>query len=303
MKGIILAGGRGTRLFPLTTITSKQLLPVYDKPMIYYPLSTLMLGGIKEIAIISTPEDLPRYRELLGSGSNLGLNLTYFEQKKPRGLAEAFIICEKFISNDNVTLILGDNIFHGNLRISDLIGNFSSGCKIFGYSVNNPRRYGVLDLSENGELIDIIEKPRNPPTNLAVPGLYIYDNKVVSFSKKLNPSARGELEITDLNKMYLKIEEISVQIIGRGVAWFDVGKSNSLHKAGNFIESIENSQRHKIGCIEEISFRKGFISSSGFENLIKGIPQCEYKEYLRDILKESKIWGSADKNKLKNLQP
>ena len=223
MKGIILAGGHGTRLYPLTNVMSKQLLPVYDKPMIYYPLSTLMLGGIKDIAIISTPKDLPNYKLLLGDGSKWGINFTYVEQSKPRGLADAFIVCEEFIGDDDVVLILGDNIFHGNLRLDQIFGEFEGGATIFGYPVKDPERYGILEFDGEGKVIGLEEKPANPKSRYAIPGLYMYDNNVIEYSKGLKPSQRGEIEITDLNLIYLKNRNLNVQIFGRGVEWLDSG--------------------------------------------------------------------------------
>ena len=253
MKGIILAGGHGTRLYPLTKITSKQLLPIYEKPMIYYPLSTLMLGGIRDIAIISTPRDLPNYESLLGDGRKWGLNLTYVEQAKPRGLADAFIVCKKFIGGSNVSLILGDNIFYGNMKLDQIYDNFKAGALVFGYPVTDPERYGILEFNEDGRVIDIEEKPVKPKSRYAVPGIYLYDNNVVDIAENLSPSPRGELEITDLNREYLKRDTLSVQILGRGVAWLDTGTAESLQDASAFIQSVEKRQSFKIGCPEEIA--------------------------------------------------
>ena len=288
MKGIILAGGAGTRLYPNTKVISKQLLPIYDKPMIYYPLSTLLLGGIKDIGLISTPRDIPMFREMLGNGNKYGLNIEYFEQPEPRGLADAFLICEDFIGNDNCCLILGDNIFYGNMQLMDIFSNFKKGALVFGYPVKDPERYGVLSFGENGEVHSITEKPKNPPSNFAVPGLYLYDNNVVEYAKSLAPSKRGEIEITDLNNIYLKNQVLNCQLIGRGVAWLDAGTCESLQDAGNFIMSIEKRQSYKIACIEEICFRQGFISFSEFESLSENYPESDYKQYLQILKKEFK---------------
>jgi len=302
MKGIILAGGMGTRLFPLTLQTSKQLLPVYDKPMIYYPLSTLMLGGIKDIAIISTPEHINLYEDLLGDGNHLGIKLTYVIQEKPRGLADAFIVCEDFIEDDNVALILGDNIFYGNMRIGNIIENFDEGALIFGYAVENPKRYGVVEVSEQGEIVSIEEKPIEPKSNLIVPGLYIYDNNVVKYSKSITPSKRGELEITDLNLFYLSKNELNFSLLGRGVVWFDVGTYDSLQIAGEFIKGIQNQQKYKIGCIEEVAIRKEFLPVSKFETYVNNLNPCDYKDYLLKINKEIKQRGFDKQNILLDYQ-
>ena len=248
MKGIILAGGSGTRLYPLTNFTSKQLLPIFDKPTVYYPLSTLMLSGIRDIAIVSTPRDLPNYINLLGDGTDWGLTISYFEQKEPKGIAEAFIICEEFIGKSSVTLILGDNIFYGNLRLDDIFGDFKSGSLIFGYSVKNPENFGIINFKKDGTIHSLEEKPTNPKSNFAIPGFYIYDNKVIKYSKELKPSDRGELEITDINKRYLKEGNLRIQIMGRGIAWIDTGTAASLQKAGSFIQSVEEKQKYKISC-------------------------------------------------------
>ena len=289
MKGIILAGGSGTRLYPVTNVVSKQLLPVYDKPMIYYPLSTLMLAGIREIAIISTPDALPQYENLLGNGKPLGLKLSYFSQDKPRGLADAFRVCRDFINNSSVTLILGDNVFYGNFGIEKVVRDFKSGATIFGYPVKNPQRYGVIEFDSKGKVKSIIEKPSVPPSNFAVPGIYIYDQNVVEYSDSLSPSERGELEITDLNNVYLSNKCLNVHLIGRGIAWLDVGKCESLQEASSFIMSIEQRQSYKISCIEEISFRKGFIDFKQFCELTDKIPDSEYKSYLESLMGEFRI--------------
>ena len=286
MKGIILAGGHGTRLYPLTNVISKQLLPVYDKPMIYYPLSTLMLGGVKDIAIISTPQDLPFYKSLLGSGSILGLNFTYIEQSSPRGLADAFLICEDYIGHENVVLILGDNIFHGNLRLKKIFEEFNAGATVFGYAVKDPERYGIIEFDDKGSIIGLEEKPKNPKSRYAIPGLYLYDNDVVKYAKKLKPSLRGELEITDLNKVYLEKGNLDVQIFGRGVAWLDSGTTNSLQDASHFVQAIETRQSYKISCPEEIAVRMGFISSKNYLHIVKKMPESEYKKYLMDLYDE-----------------
>ena len=287
MKGIILAGGLGTRLYPLTKYTSKQLLPVFEKPMIYYPLSTLILGGVKDIAIISTPKDIPKYEDLLGTGKEWGIKLTYIVQDKPRGLADAFLISEKFIGNHDVSLILGDNIFYGNMRLSEIYENFKEGALIFGYPVKDPHRYGIIEVDEKNNIVSLEEKPKHPKSRFAIPGLYLYDNRVVELSKKLKPSARGEIEITDLNKLYLNLGELKVKILGRGIAWLDTGTSSSLQEASAFVKSIEDRQSYKIGCPEEAAFRQKFIGDNMFKALIDKMPDCEYRDYLSQILKEN----------------
>jgi len=286
MKGIILAGGAGTRLFPLTEVASKQLMPVYDKPMIYYPLSTLMLLGIKEILIISTPEDTPKFKSLLGDGKNIGLSLEYKIQDEPNGIAQAFILGEEFIQNDNVTLILGDNLFYGHKYLDNIQAQIDDfmGAIIFGYKVNDPERYGVVEFDDFYNVISIEEKPKNPKSDYAIPGLYIYDNQVISIVKNLNPSARGELEITDVNKAYLKMNSLKVEFLGRGIAWLDTGTHKSLLDAGTFIETIESRQGLKIGCIEEVALSKGFITEIEFKNLLKSYPVNDYSEYLNKLI-------------------
>ena len=293
MKGIILAGGAGTRLNPLTKAVSKQLIPVYDKPMIYYPLSTLMLAGIKDILIISTPQDLPKFRELFGDGREIGLNISYKEQPKPEGIAQAFIIGEEFIGDDLVCLILGDNIFYGhNLSMTlQKMARLKEGAYIFGYWVADPQRYGVVEFNENNEVISIEEKPKFPKSNYAVPGLYFYDNEVVDIAKNLKPSARGELEITDVNLAYLKKGNLKVELLGRGYAWLDTGTPDSLLDASNYIATMERRQGLKIGCIEEVAFRMGYIDSKQLEKIIDQLPKNEYKKYLKIILKEHKNRG------------
>ncbi len=288
MKGIILAGGSGTRLNPLTKAMSKQLIPVYDKPMIYYPLSTLMLAGIKDILVISTPHDLPKFIELFGDGHVIGLNIFYKEQPKPEGIAQAFIIGEEFIGEDTVCLILGDNIFYGHSLSATLqkMANLKSGGCIFGYWVTNPQRYGVVEFNDNQEVISIEEKPKIPKSNYAVPGLYFYDNEVVDIARSLKPSARGELEITDVNLAYLKKGSLKVELLGRGYAWLDTGTPDSLLDASNYIATMERRQGLKIGCIEEVAFRMGYIDKNQFAETIEKLPVNDYRKYLEMILKE-----------------
>ena len=261
MKGIILAGGSGTRLYPLTEVASKQLMPVYDKPMIYYPLSTLMLLGIRDILIISTPADTPKFKDLFGDGKNIGLSIKYEVQKKPNGIAEAFIIGKNFIDKSSVSLILGDNLFYGHKFLNNLSAKFKNfnGATILGYKVRNPERYGVVEFDNCNKVISIEEKPKIPKTNYAIPGLYIYDNKVIKIAEKLKPSKRGELEITDVNKEYLKKKLLNIEILGRGIAWLDTGTHKNLLEAGSFIQTIESRQGLKIGCIEEIALQRIII--------------------------------------------
>jgi len=288
MKGIILAGGAGTRLNPLTKAVSKQLIPVYDKPMIYYPLSALMLAGIKDILIISTTQDLPKFTELFGDGREIGLNISYKEQPKPEGIAQAFIIGEEFIGDDSVCLILGDNIFYGHslsMTLQKMVGLKEGAC-IFGYWVTNPQRYGVVEFNENNKVISIEEKPKYPRSNYAVPGLYFYDNEVVDIAKNLKPSARGELEITDVNLTYLNKRNLNVELLGRGYAWLDTGTPDSLLDASNYIATMERRQGLKIGCIEEVAFRMGYIDKNQFAGIIKRLPANDYRKYLEMILKE-----------------
>jgi glucose-1-phosphate thymidylyltransferase len=287
MKGIILAGGLGTRLYPLTLAVSKQLMPVYDKPMIYYPLSTLILSGIKEILIISTPHDLPKFRELLGDGSEIGCRFEYIEQHVPNGLAQAFVLGADFIANDSVALILGDNIFYGS-GLNELLQSSAnpSGGIVFAYQVADPERYGVVEFDKNFNAISIEEKPANPKSNYAVPGIYFYDNSVVEVAKNLKPSPRGEYEITDVNKYYLENGKLKVGVLGRGVAWLDTGTHKSLIQAGQFIEVIEDRQGLKIGCIEESAYEMGFIDEAQLEKLGNKYLKSGYGEYLLKLLKQ-----------------
>jgi glucose-1-phosphate thymidylyltransferase len=288
MKGIILAGGAGSRLFPLTLVTSKQLQPVYDKPMVYYPLTTLIEGGIRELCLISTPQDLPRFKQLLGDGGAWGLSIEYREQPKPGGIAQAFLIAESFIGADAVTLILGDNIFYGGDAFHRAFAEFKSGATIFGYHVNDPERYGVVEFGADGQAISIEEKPKLAKSNYAVPGLYLYDNHVVEIAKGLKPSARGELEITDLNMAYLRRSALRVYRLGRGFAWLDAGTSSSLHEASAYVQTIEKRAGLKIGCPEEAAFRSGFVSLVQLARLTDAMPKCEYRDYLTEVVAEAK---------------
>jgi len=285
MKGIILAGGSGTRLYPLTKSISKQLLPVYDKPMIYYPMSTLMLAGIKDILIISTPEDTPRFEQLLGDGKELGLTLSYKVQESPDGLAQAFIIGEEFIGDDSVALVLGDNIYygHGFTNLLQKAASLDTGSTVFGYHVHDPERFGVVEFDQQQNVISIEEKPKVAKSNYAITGLYFYDNRVVEFAKSLTPSPRGELEITDLNKRYLKENSLRVELLGRGFAWLDTGTHESLLEASTFIETIERRQKLKIACLEEISYRMGYISKEQLIDLAQPLKKNAYGQYLLHV--------------------
>ncbi len=296
MKGIILAGGSGSRLYPITKIYSKQLTLIYDKPLIYYPLSILMLGGIREILIISNEETIPLYEKLFGDGSQIGLSIEYIVQAAPNGIAEAFILGEEFIGDKSVTLILGDNIFYGELSFFYKALERKKGATIFGYQVNDPERYGIIEFDENGKAVSIEEKPAKPKSHFAVPGLYIFDKKVVGISKNLTPSARGELEITDVNKHYMEMDELHVERISRGVAWLDTGTPEALLQASNFFGVIEERQGLKVACIEEIALYKEFINKQQFEELVYTMPNSLYREYLDKILNE------LDEQSIKTLE-
>lgn len=296
MKGIILAGGSGTRLYPLTRVTSKQLLPIYDKPMIYYPLSVLMNAGIRDILIISTPQDTPRFEELLGDGNELGLNLSYAVQPSPDGLAQAFIIGEKFIGGECVAMVLGDNIFAGHglnkrLRKAVETAEKNGNATIFGYYVDDPERFGIVEFDETGKAISIEEKPDEPKSNYCVTGLYFYPNSVVEFAKKMKPSKRGELEITDLNRVYLENTELQVEVLGQGFTWLDTGTMDSLLDASNFIKTVETHQHRKVGCIEEIAYLNNWISKEQLTKLAEPLMKNEYGQYLKDVLSGKFING------------
>lgn len=286
MKGIILAGGSGTRLYPITKVVSKQLIPVYDKPMIYYPLSTLMLAGIQDILIISTPVDTPRFEDLFGNGHDLGLNISYAVQKNPNGLAEAFIIGKEFIGDDSVCLILGDNIYYGG-GLSDMLQRAAKkvqGATVFGYHVNDPERFGVVDFDENMHAKSIVEKPKHPASNYAVTGMYFYDNQVVDIAQGIRPSARGELEITDINQAYLAKDELDVELMGRGFAWLDTGTHDSLQAAGSFIATVQKRQNLKVACLEEVAYRMGYIDADKVYELAQPLKKNDYGQYLLRLI-------------------
>ncbi len=285
-KGIVLAGGAGTRLYPLTLVASKQLQPVYDKPMIYYPLSTLMMAGINDILIISTPQDTPRFEALLGDGSRFGIKLTYAVQPEPKGIAQAFLVGEEFIAGQPVCLILGDNIFYGKMELDRIVGNLSEGATIFGYPVTDPERYGVVEFDRSGKVLSIEEKPAKPKSHYAVPGLYLYDRNVVEITRNLKPSPRGELEITDVNLEYLRRGTLHVEKLGRGIAWLDTGTHMSLLEASHFIGTLEARQGLKIACLEEIAFRMGFIDKTQMGIIIQETPKSSYREYLEMVMRD-----------------
>jgi glucose-1-phosphate thymidylyltransferase len=286
-KGIILAGGAGSRLYPLTMVASKQLQPVYDKPMIYYPLGTLMTAGIRDILLISTPHDIPRFEALLGDGKRWGINLSYAVQPEPKGIAQAFLIGEKFIAGNSVCLILGDNIFYGKMNLDRIVSDFQSGARVFGYYVNDPERYGVVDFDANGRVLSIEEKPKSPKSNYAVPGLYLYDSQVSDIARNMKPSPRGELEITDINMEYFRRGELQVEKLGRGIAWLDTGTHKSLLEASNFIETLESRQGLKIACLEEIALRMGFINCTEMAKVIESTPNSSYADYLKRVYQEA----------------
>ena len=296
MKGIILAGGSGTRLYPLTRVISKQLIPVYDKPMIYYPMSVLMLAGIRDILIISTPYDLPRFSELFGNGSDLGLHVSYVEQPRPEGLAQAFILGREFIGDDSVCLVLGDNIFfgHGFADIVQRCSRLRSGGTIFGYLVKDPQRYGVVEFNDQQQVVGIEEKPEHPKSRYAVPGLYFYDNEVVDIAASIQPSARGELEITDINKHYLERGKLTVELLGRGFCWLDTGTHESLQQAASYVQAVQERQGLKIACLEEIAYRLGYIDREQVERLAVAMKKNQYGAYLQDMLKDTVPDGRAE---------
>jgi len=286
MKGIVLAGGAGSRLDPITRVASKQLQPVYDKPMIYYPLGTLMLAGIRQVLVITTPHDRPRFEELLGDGTSWGIELSYAVQPEPKGIAQAFLVGEDFIAGEPLTLILGDNIFYGQIGLEDVVAGFQSGAYVFGYPVQDPERYGVVEFDPAGNVLSLEEKPKKPKSRYAVPGLYVYDGEVTAIAKGIKPSDRGELEITDVNGVYLEQGRLQVQLFDRGVAWLDSGTHDSLLEAANFIATVERRQGIKIACLEEIAFRSGYLDAAEFRSVIEALPQSTYRSYLEEILTE-----------------
>lgn len=291
MKGIILAGGTGSRLYPLTQVASKQLQPVYDKPMVYYPLTVLIASGIREFCLISTPQDVPRFQQLLGDGSPWGISIEYRVQAKPEGIAQAFLIAESFIAGVPVALMLGDNLFFGGDAFPRAVDEFKSGATIFAYHVNDPERYGVVEFDAAGKAISLEEKPAQPRSNYAVPGVYLYDGDVVQIARELKPSARGELEITDVNKEYLRRGTLRVQRLSRGTAWLDAGTSSSLHEASAYVQTIEKRQGVKLGCPEEAALHRGFLTLEQFETLVGGLPACEYRDYLAEVAVEVRRVG------------
>jgi glucose-1-phosphate thymidylyltransferase len=289
MKGIVLAGGSGTRLDPITRVASKQLQPVYDKPMVYYPLGTLLDAGIREILVISTPVDTPRFEDLLGGGSQWGVSISYAVQERPGGIAQAFLVGREFIDSDRVALILGDNIFYGNIGLDGIVSSFDKGAVIFGYPVSDPKRYGVVELDSGGRAVSLEEKPANPRSSLGVPGLYLYDEQVVRIAQRLRPSARGELEITDVNRAYLDQGLLRVIRMGRGTAWLDSGTHDSLLEAANFIATIEHRQGLKIACLEEIAYRRGYVDEGHLRELVRSLPHSAYRDYLERTLAEPHV--------------
>lgn len=291
MKGLLLAGGSGSRLYPLTRVVSKQLQPVYDKPMIYYPLTVLIAAGIREVCVITTPEDLPRFQQLLGDGAVWGIRIEYREQPQPRGIAEAFLIAEDFIGVSNTALMLGDNLFFGGDAFPRAVADFQEGAFVFAYHVQNPRDYGVVEFDAQGRAVSLEEKPATPRSNYAVPGVYLYDARAPAFARALAPSARGELEITDLNREYLRQGALQVRRLSRGTAWLDAGTSSSLHEASAYVQTIEKRQGMKLGCPEEAALRRGFISLDDFETLASAMPACEYRDYLRAVSTEVRRVG------------
>jgi glucose-1-phosphate thymidylyltransferase len=291
VKGIVLAGGAGSRLDPITRVASKQLQPVYDKPMIYYPLATLLLAGIREVLLISTPADLPRFEDLLGDGSQWGIDLSYAVQPEPKGIAQAFLVGREFIAGDRVALILGDNIFYGDARFDEIVDSFSTGAVVFGYPVRDPERYGVVELDADDRPVSLVEKPDRPRSNLAVPGFYLYDERVVEVTEGLTPSARGELEITDVNRVYLDRGELVVSRLGRGIAWLDSGTHDSLLDSANFIATIEHRQGLKIACLEEIAYRRGYIDRPHLVEVIDAMPRSAYRRYLEQVADEVPFGG------------